>query len=116
MLKTILALAAALATTALVLPTVSHAQTTDSIAVPYSGINLGELAGQQQLKRRVSNAADIVCAAGMSPDLAVVQADRACTSGAIARAAPSVQAAIDNYRRGSVEVLGSAAGITVSAH
>jgi len=116
MLKTFPAMAALVAASALVLPTVSYAQTSDSVVVPYSGINLSSLAGQQQLKRRVSNAADIVCAAGMSPDLAVVRADRVCTSDAITRAAPAVEAAIDNYRRGSVEVLGAAAGITVSAH
>ena len=42
-----------------------HAQTSESVFVPYAGINLSNLAGQQQLKRRISNAADVVCLAGM---------------------------------------------------
>ena len=116
MLKTLPAMAALVAASALVLPTVSHAQSSDSVAVSYAGINLSESAGQRQLHRRISNAADIVCAAGMSPDFAVVQADRVCTTDAITRATPAVQAAIENYRRGTVEVLGAAASITVSAH
>jgi len=116
MLKTLPAFAALGAAAALLVPTVSHAQTSESVFVPYAGINLSNLAGQQQLKRRISNAADVVCLAGMSRDLAVVEADRACTTDAIARTAPAVEAAIDNYRRGTVEVLGAAAGITVSAH
>ena len=116
MFKTISACAAVLVAAALVAPTVSQADTTDSMSVSYADINLSNVAGQAQLQRRVANAADVVCAAGLSRDFAVMTADRTCTTGAISRAAPAVEAAIENYRRGTVEVLGAAAGITISAH
>ena len=116
MIKTLSALGALCVAAALVLPTVSQAATSNSVTVSYADINLANVAGQQQLQRRISNAADVVCAAGMSRNLELVAADHLCTTGAIARAAPAYEAAIDNYRRGSVEVLGAAAGIVISAH
>ena len=61
MLKTISALAALAAASALVAPTVSQAEEPNSVRVSYADLNLASDLGQQTLQRRIANGARTVC-------------------------------------------------------
>jgi UrcA family protein len=108
MLKTLSALAALLAASAIVVPTVSNAQETVSVRVPYSDLNLASGSGQDRLKLRISNAAKYVCEGDLR-NIDAVSAVFACRGDAVASARPAYQAAVaEATRHGTVTVLESA--------
>lgn len=114
MLKPALAAAAILVATALVAPTVSQAATTNSVRVTYADLNLASPAGRHSLERRIAYGARIVCEIEDSRELALATATKVCRNDAIDGARPAYEAAVAAARRGTVEVLGSAA-LTVTA-
>lgn len=114
MLKTLPALAALAIATALVVPTVSQAAERTSARVSYADLNLTTQVGQDKLQRRISFAARTVCDTADGRDLKLVRVVAECRTGAIAEAQPAFQAAVNNARTPSVEVLGAAA-LTVTA-
>ena len=109
MLKTLSALAAVLAATAFVAPTVSHAAAPESVRVSYADLNLGSDSGQQVLKRRIDHAAKTVCLVGEWRNLALVRATEQCRDETIASTEPAFDAAVQAARRGTVTVLDGAA-------
>ena len=113
-MKPVPAIAAVLAATALVLPTVSKAAVPDSVRVVYADLNLGSADGQQRLQHRIGYAADTVCELGLSLEVARMSQSRSCRAGAIARAEPAYRAAINDARRGTVTVLDAAALIVTA--
>ena len=113
MLKSISAFAAVLAASALVVPTVSQAETVNSVSVSYADLNLATGAGEKILERRIANAARAVCEIEDSHELALAQATAACRGDAIASAQPAFDAAVRGARRGEVTVL-EAAALTIS--
>jgi UrcA family protein len=114
MLKTISAVAAFAVASALVVPTVSQAQETNSMRVSYADLNLGTGVGQHRLQTRIGSAAKIVCVVEDSRELALAHATKDCRSDAVARAQPAYEAAVAAARRGSVTVI-DAAALVVSA-
>ena len=115
MLKTVSAFAAVLIATALVVPTVSQAEDTQSVRVSYADLNLATAHGQDRLGRRIGYAAKIVCSFGETssqPQLASVAKD--CREVAIANTEPAFAAAVQAARRGTVTVL-DAASLIVTA-
>ena len=116
MLKLLPAAAALIAASALVVPTVSHAQETNSVRVSYGDLDLGLRAGQTMLQHRIVNAARIVCVYGVEDpkELAVASETNACRTGAVAGAWPAYAQAVAAARHGTVTVVGAAA-ITVVA-
>jgi UrcA family protein len=114
MLKTLPALAALAVATALVVPTVSQAAELTTARVSYADLNLTTQFGQDTLQRRISFAARSVCDTADPRDFNFARAVAECRDGAIADAQPAFQAAVNNARTPSVEVL-SAAALTVSA-
>ena len=114
MLKTLPALAALAIAAALVVPTVSQAAERTSARVSYADLNLTTQFGKDKLQRRISFAARTVCDTADARDLKFVRIVSECRNGAIADAQPAFQAAINNARTPSVEVLGAAA-LTVTA-
>jgi UrcA family protein len=113
MLKTITAFAAVLAASALVLPTVSHAEAPTSKVVSFADLDLLSPSGQKILFRRIGNAADAVCEVGYTREFAREFAATQCRAVAVASAQPAYEAAIDSYRRGTVTV--GAASLIVTA-
>jgi len=114
MLKPVLAVAAVVVASALVVPTVSQAAESHSVRVSYADLNLASDRGQQSLQRRMKYAAVTVCEIEDSRELALAAATNACRSTAIADARPAYEAAVAAARRPSVEVVGTAAALTVT--
>jgi UrcA family protein len=114
MLKTIPALAAIVVASALVVPTVSHAATADSVRVSYADLDLGSAVGQDRLQRRIAYAAETVCEVGRSLEVAHIAASNSCRSDAIAKVRPTYEAAVNSARRGTVTVLDAAALIVTA--
>lgn len=114
MLKPIPAAAAIAAATALVVPTVSRADESNSMRVSYADLNLASATGQHTLRGRIGQAAVIVCEMEDSRQLAISTATNLCRTGAIKGAEPAYEAAVASARRGTVTVLGAA--LVVSAH
>ena len=120
MIKLMIAFAAALVGSALVLPTVSQAQAFDSadepnsVVVSYADLNLAALPAQATLKRRIVNAAHEVCVYDETADIAFSRLVRACRNGAVAQAEPAYRAAIAAARHGTVTVT-DAASLIVTA-
>ena len=120
MFKPMIAFAATLITSALVLPTVSQAQSFDSadepnsMVVSYADLNLAALPAQVTLKRRIVHAAHQVCVYDETADIAFSRLVRACRNGAVAQAEPAYRAAIAAARHGTVTVT-DAASLIVTA-
>lgn len=114
MFKAIPAAAALAVAAALVVPTVSHAQDTQSMAVSYADLNLTSEIGQDRLQRRVGLAASYVCGQADTRDFTWAREVVLCRNGAIDGAQPAVLAAINNARHPSVEVL-QATSLVVTA-
>jgi len=109
MLKTLSALASLVAASAIVVPTVSHAEDTRSVRVPYSDLNLASGLGQGTLRQRISTAARSVCD-GELPTVDFMPGAFACRADAIAAVRPAYEAAVaEATRHGTVTVLESAA-------
>ena len=109
MLKTVPALAALVVASALVVPTVSLAQDTNSVRVSYADLNLTTNFGQNKLQRRISYAAEFVCDKADSFDLNYTRAVTDCRVSAISGAQPAFAAAINAARHPSVTVLDATA-------
>lgn len=108
-MKTIPALGALALSALLVVPTVSHAQDSQTARVTYADLNLAELGGQQTLGRRISFAADQMCGVGKWKALGLVAEAGSCSQDAVASAQPAFDAAVARARRGSVDILDAAA-------
>jgi UrcA family protein len=115
MLKTLPALAALLAASALLTPTVSQAAEAGYVRVSYADLNLATDFGQDRLQRRIAFAAETVCGPADHRDVPFTQRVRECRSGTIADAQPAYQAAVNATRHGTVEVLDGAA-LIITAH
>lgn len=113
MLKTLTAVAAIAAASALLLPTVSQAEETNSIRVSYADLNLASGVGQHALKARIAGAARDVCVIEDRKDLEIAMATHFCRADAVASAEPAYEAAVAAARHGSVTVVGAA--VIVSA-
>jgi len=108
MLKTLSALASIVAAATVVVPTVSQAEDTLSVRVPYSDLNLASREGQGRLQTRISTAAKYVCETG-TKDIILISMEFACRSDAVASARPAYEAAVaEATRHGTVTVLESA--------
>ena len=114
MFKALPALAALAIATALVVPTVSQAAERTSARVSYADLNLTTHFGQDKLQRRIAFAARTVCDTADARDVNFARVVSECRNGAISDAQPAFQAAVNNARTPSVEVL-SAAALTVTA-
>lgn len=114
MSKLLPAIAAVIAASALLIPTVSHADDTNSMRVSYADLNLASVGAQHVLQRRMTGAAKIVCVIEDSKELALASATNGCRSDAIARAQPAYEAAVAAAKRGSVTVLDAAALIVTA--
>jgi UrcA family protein len=116
MLKLIPAAAALVAASALVLPTVSHAQEANSMSVSYADLDLASRAGQGALQHRIVNAAKVVCVYGLedSKELALAIETNSCRAGAVSSAWPAYQEAVASARHGTVTVIGSSAIIVTA--
>ena len=108
MLKTISAVGALAAASALVVPTVSHAQEVNTMSVSYADLNLASQVGQYRLHNRITGAAKVVCVIEDSRELALAAATKDCRNDAVASAQPAYDAAVAAARRGSVTVIGAA--------
>ena len=113
MLKPVLAIAAVLVASALVVPTVSQAAESHSVRVSYADLNLASNRGRQVLQRRIGSAAVVVCEIEDSRELALAAATNECRFVAIADARPAYEAAVAAARHPTVEVIGAASPITV---
>lgn len=107
MLKTFPALAALAVAGALVIPTVSQAEDTNSVRVSYADLNLASSMGQHTLQGRIVYAAKIVCVIEDSREPSLARATNECRTDAVGRAQPAYEAAIAAARHPSVTVLGS---------
>ena len=113
-MKTAIAVAAVLAASAFVVPTVAQAQEVATARVSYADLDLTSDLGQQNLQRRIFHAAESVCGIGairMDLKFALLSAD--CRDDAVAGAQPQFAAAVDAARHGTVTV-GSAAALVVT--
>ena len=81
MFKTFPALAALAAATALVVPTISHAQDEKSVRVSYADLDLAKPIGQARLQTRISFAAQYVCGTADPRDLNFTRAVGDCRQG-----------------------------------
>ena len=72
--------------------TPTFAETGKSMAVGYHDLNLSTPEGQAALTKRISRAADAVCAEAKSQDLAMRQAYKACRTQAINSANTAIAA------------------------
>lgn len=108
MLKTLTAVAAIAVASALLVPTVSQAEETNSVRVSYADLNLTSGAAQNTLQRRIAGAAREVCVIEDRKDLEIAMATHFCRADAIARAEPAYEAAVAAARHGSVTVIGAA--------
>ena len=107
MLKTLSALGSLVAASALVVPTVSQAEDTLSVRVPYSDLNLASREGQGRLHTRISYAAKYVCESDPK-DIMAIATEFTCRNEAVAGAQPAYKAAVaEATRHGTVTVLES---------
>lgn len=112
MLKTLSALASMVAAATVVVPTVSQAQDTVSVRVPYSDLNLASQEGQGRLQTRIFSAAKYVCEGDLR-NMDAISVEFACRSDAIASAKPAFEAAVaEATRHGTVTVLGASLIVT----
>ena len=109
MLKTVAALGALLAASALVVPTTSQAQSANTYRVSYADLNLASQNGQQVLQRRIAFGARVVCEIEDSRELALAAATNFCRNDAIQAVQPAYEAAVNAARHGTVEVIGASA-------
>ncbi|HEX6660304.1 MAG TPA: UrcA family protein [Sphingomicrobium sp.] len=109
MLKPALAVAALFVASMLVAPTVSQAETINSVRISYADLNLATKVGQNRLQARMAYGAQVVCEIEDSRELALAAATNACRSDALDGAQPAYEAAVAAARRGTVEVLGASA-------
>lgn len=109
MWKPALAVAAVFAASVLVAPTVSQAETTNSVRISYADLDLATKVGQHKLQGRMAYGARVVCEIEDSRQLLLASATNACRSDALASAQPAYEAAVAAARRGTVEVLGASA-------
>ena len=117
MFKTIPALAALAAASALLVPTVSHAEDQTSVRVSYADLDLAKSIGQQRLQHRIAYAAERVCGWADDRDLNYTRAVGDCRHETIADARPTYEAAVARALHPSVTVLEAAASaIVVTAH
>lgn len=114
MLKPITAFAALVVASALVVPTVSQAEDTDSVRVTYADLDLASGVGQHTLRARISGAAQTVCVWDDTRELQLGDEIKICRSDAVARAEPAYEAAVAAARRGTV-IIGAGAALVVSA-
>lgn len=114
MFKPFTAMAALAVASALLVPTVSQAAETSSMRVSYADLNLASDDGRGTLQRRMTSAAEAVCAIEDSRELALATAAGLCRSDALQRALPAYEAAVAASRRGSVTVM-DAAALIISA-
>jgi len=84
MLKTLPALAALLAASALVAPTVGQAAETNSVRVSYADLNLTSDFGRNSLQNRIAFAAETVCGPADHRDVPFTQKVRECRTATIA--------------------------------
>ena len=114
MLKTLPALAALAAASALLIPPVSQAQDIDSVRVSYADLNLTSAFGQDRLQHRIAFAATVVCGPADHRDIPMTKAVGECRTETIADARPQYEAAVARARHGTVEVLDAAALIVTA--
>jgi len=114
MLKTLPALAALVAASALLTPTVSQAAEMNSVRVSYADLNLATDFGKDRLQSRIAVAAETVCGPADHRDVPFTQKVRECRTATIADVQPAYQAAVNSARHGTVEVLGAA--LIITAH
>ncbi len=115
MLKPVSAIAAVLLASALLVPTVSHAEDARSATISYADLNLADVAGRATLASRIAGAASNLCDTDADQrELELFQFTRTCRLGAIANAQPAYDAAVAAARRGTVTVL-SGATLSVTA-
>lgn len=109
MSKTFSALASMVAAAAAItIPTVSQAESTFSVRVPYSDLNLASGAARDALTHRIASAARYVCEADTENQNAVSLVF-GCRAEAVAGAQPAYRAAVaEATRHGTVTVLESA--------
>ena len=105
MLKAIPAFGAMLVASALVVPTISQAASSNSVKVSYADLNLASEAGAGVLEKRIESAARTVCEVEDSRELDLASATRLCRDGAVAGAQPAFHAALLAARNPSVTVL-----------
>jgi UrcA family protein len=115
MLKTLPALAALAAATALLVPTISEAAERTSVRVSYADLNLATDLGRHKLQRRISFAAELVCEKTDPANIAFARAVSDCRGGAIADAQPAFAAAVAAAQHPSVTVL-DATALIVTTH
>ena len=113
MLKPVLAFAALVTASALLVPTATQAATTNSVRVSYADLNLASDQGRGTLERRIVFAARTVCEVEDSRELALASATKLCRTDAIDRARPQFEVAVAAARRGIVTI-GGAAALVVS--
>lgn len=109
MSKMFAAVGALLAAAALVVPTASQAEESNSVRVSYADLNLASQPGQGVLQHRIFHAARVVCVIEDSREMALRSATNDCRSDAVARAWPAYEAAVGAARRGSVTVIDASA-------
>lgn len=114
MLKPLTAIAALVVASALLVPTVSQAEETNSVRVSYADLNLGSGLGQHTLQARISRAAHTICVWEDTKELQLGSEVKACRSDAIASAQPAYNAAVVAARHGTV-IIGSGAALIVTA-
>ena len=114
MMKTLPALGALALSALLVVPTVSHAQDSQTARVSYADLNLADAGGQQALGRRISFAANQMCGVGKWKAIGLADEAGSCSLDAVASAKPAYDAAIARARRGSVDILDAAALIVTA--
>lgn len=115
MLKTLPTLAALLAASAIVAPTVSQAAETDWVRVSFADLNLASNLDQARLQGRIAYAAQVLCGPADHRDVPFAQKVQQCRKDTIADAQPAYQAAVNSVRHGTVEVL-SGAALIITAH
>ena len=113
MLKFLPALAALTVASALVVPTVSHAEDFATATVSYADLNLASQVGQSKLRQRIGFAAAGLCQIADPRDLQFARAVGECRSDAIASAEPAFLEAVRAAQHPSVTV--GAATLIVSA-
>lgn len=105
MFKAFAAMAAVVAASTVVAPTVSQAETTNSVRVSYADLNLASQTGASVLERRIASAARVVCEIEDSRELALAQATNLCRNQAISDAQPAFHAALIAARNPSVTII-----------
>ena len=115
MLKTLPTLAALLAASAIVAPSVSQAAETDWVRVSFADLNLASDLDQARLQGRIAHAAQVLCGPADQRDIPFAQKVQECRKDTIADAQPAFAAAVAAARHPSVTVL-DATALVVTAH